>query len=112
MISSKLLGIVTFTYLICMVSYFTYLFFRNRKFGQVITGIAIFGLVVHTVALGMRWYESYQLGHGHIPLSNLYESLMSLSWTTVIIYLIVEYRYKSKALHCHGLRLAFSQHSG
>jgi cytochrome c-type biogenesis protein CcsB len=98
MISSKLLGIVTFTYLICMVSYFTYLFFRNRKFGQVITGIAIFGLVVHTVALGMRWYESYQLGHGHIPLSNLYESLMSLSWTTVIIYLIVEYRYKSKAL--------------
>ena len=98
MISSKLLGIVTITYLICMVAYFTYLFFRNRKFGQVITGIVIFGLVVHTAALGMRWYESYQLGHGHIPLSNLYESLMSLSWTTVIIYLIVEYRYKSKAL--------------
>ena len=46
----------------------------------------------------MRWYESYQLGHGHIPLSNLYESLMSLAWTTVILYLIVEYRYKSKAL--------------
>jgi cytochrome c-type biogenesis protein CcsB len=98
MISSKLLGITTITYLICMVSYFTYLFFRNPKFGRVITGITIFGFIIHTVALGMRWYESYQMGYGHIPLSNLYESLMSLSWTTVLIYLIIEFRYKSKAL--------------
>jgi len=80
------------------VTYFTYLFFRNPKFGRIITAITIFGLTIHTVALGMRWYESYQLGYGHIPLSNLYESLMSLSWTTVLLYLIIEFRYKSKAL--------------
>lgn len=98
MISSKLLGITTITYLVCMVSYFTYLFFRNPKFGKIITGITIAGLLVHTAALGMRWYESYQLGYGHIPLSNLYESLMSLSWTTVLVYLIIEFRYRSKAL--------------
>lgn len=98
MISSKLLGITTITYLVCMVSYFTYLFFRNPKFGKIITGITSAGLLVHTVALGMRWYESYQLGYGHIPLSNLYESLMSLSWTTVLVYLIIEFRYQSKAL--------------
>ena len=98
MLSSKLLGITTITYLVCMVSYFTYLFFRNPKFGRIITGITIFALTVHTVALGMRWYESYQLGYGHIPLSNLYESLMSLAWTTVLIFLIIEFRYKSKAL--------------
>ncbi len=98
MLSSKLLGITTITYLICMVTYFTYLFFRNPKFGRGITGLVMFGLAIHTVALGMRWYESYQLGYGHIPLSNLYESLMSLSWTTVLIYLIIEFRYKSKAL--------------
>ena len=98
MLSSKLLGITTITYLICMVTYFTYLFFRNPKFGRIITAITIFGLTVHTVALGMRWYESYQLGYGHIPLSNLYESLMSLAWTTVLLYLIIEFRYKSKAL--------------
>jgi cytochrome c-type biogenesis protein CcsB len=98
MLSSKLLGITTITYLVCMVSYFTYLFFRNPKFGRIITGITIFALTVHTVALGMRWYESYQMGYGHIPLSNLYESLMSLAWTTVLIFLIIEFRYKSKAL--------------
>jgi cytochrome c-type biogenesis protein CcsB len=98
MLSSKLLGITTITYLICMVTYFTYLFFRNPKFGKIITGITIFALTVHTVALGLRWYESYQLGYGHIPLSNLYESLMSLAWTTVLLYLIIEFRYKSKAL--------------
>ena len=98
MISSKLLGIVTLTSLICMVLYFTYLFFRNQKFSTVITGITIAGWVVHTLALGMRWYESYQLGYGHIPLSNMYESLISLSWTTVLLYLIIEFRYKIKAL--------------
>jgi cytochrome c-type biogenesis protein CcsB len=98
MVSSKLFGIVTLTYLACMALYFTYLFFRNKKLGTIITGVVLLGWILQTVALGMRWYESYQVGYGHIPLSNLYESLISLSWTTVIIYLIVEWRYKSKAL--------------
>jgi cytochrome c-type biogenesis protein CcsB len=98
MASSTLFGIVTLIYLACMALYFTYLFFRNKMLGSIITGVVLLGWILQTVALGMRWYESYQMGYGHIPLSNLYESLISLSWTTVFIYLIVEWRYKSKAL--------------
>ena len=80
MISSKLFGIVTLTYLACMALYFTYLFFRNKKLGTIVTGVVLLGWILQTVALGMRWYESYQIGYGHIPLSNLYESLISLTF--------------------------------
>ncbi len=96
--SSIFLGIATFTYLGCMALYFCHLFFKNRAFGRFITGLTCAGLLVHTVGLGLRWYESYEIGYGHIPLANLYEALVSLSWTTVLLYLIIEYRYKIRQL--------------
>jgi cytochrome c-type biogenesis protein CcsB len=81
-----------------MALYFTYLFFRNEKFGKVCSGAAIAGFILHTAGLGLRWYESYKLGYGHIPLSNFYESLVSLSWTTVILYFYVEFRFKIRTV--------------
>ncbi|MEI6126321.1 MAG: c-type cytochrome biogenesis protein CcsB [Pseudomonadota bacterium] len=96
--SSLFLSVAMFSYFICMVMHFTYIYFKNKKFGQAITLVAILGVAVQTVGLGLRWYESYQAGHGHVPLSNLYESLVSLSWTTVLVYLGIEYRYKTRAL--------------
>ncbi len=98
MLSSKFIGFATLTYMLCMVLYFCYLFFRNKKYGYIITAVAVIGFLLHTAGLGLRWYESYQIGYGHIPLANLYEALVSLSWTTVIIYFIMEYRYKMKTL--------------
>lgn len=96
--SSVFLGLTTIVYLVCMALYITHLFFRSNTFGRVITGLAALGLVLHTTGLGLRWYESYQLGYGHVPLSNLYEALVSLSWTTVIVYLWIEYRYKTRQM--------------
>ena len=98
MLSSTFLGITTFVYLLCMALYFCYLFFRNEKFSKVISAAAILGLLLNTTGLGLRWYESYKIGFGHIPLSNMYESLTALAWTTVLLYLIIEFRYKVKAL--------------
>ncbi len=98
MMSSTFLGITTFIYLLCMALYFSYLFFRNEKYSKVISAVAILGLLFNTAGLGLRWYESYKIGYGHIPLSNMYESLVSLAWTTVLLYLILEFRYKVKAL--------------
>jgi len=98
MTSSTFLGITTLTYLLCMALYISYLFFRNKTFGNIITGTVWIGLVFNTIGLGLRWYESYKIGYGHIPLANFYEALVSLSWTTVIIYLVIEYRYKIKSL--------------
>ena len=41
----------------------------------------------------MRWAESYKMGIGHAPLSNMYESLVFFAWTIMLIYLIIERRY-------------------
>jgi len=81
-----------------MAFYFSYLFFRNEKFSKIISAAVILGFLFNTAGLAFRWYESYKIGYGHIPLSNMYESLVSLSWTTVLLYFIIEWRYKIKAL--------------
>jgi cytochrome c-type biogenesis protein CcsB len=46
--------------------------------GMLISNLCLFML------LALRWYES-----GHFPLSNLYESLMFLSWSLTLIHLFV-----------------------
>ncbi len=55
----------------------------------------------------MRWVESYRLGIGHAPLSNMYESLVFFSWTIVVIYLIVERRYGSRIIGAFATPIAF-----
>lgn len=50
----------------------------------IIANITLFLLLV------LRWKES-----GHFPLSNLYESLMFLSWSLTLIHLIIELGFNS-----------------
>jgi cytochrome c-type biogenesis protein CcsB len=42
-----------------------------------------------------------------VPLSNLYESLVFFSWSTVLIYVIVEYKYKTRAFGAFVIPVAF-----
>ncbi|MCK4377929.1 MAG: c-type cytochrome biogenesis protein CcsB [Deltaproteobacteria bacterium] len=92
--NTHLFSIVTFIYLGGMVVYICYLAFRNKWVSRVATAITLGGLLLQTFAIGLRWYESYQLGMGHAPMSNLYESLVFFSWTIILLYLIIEYKYK------------------
>jgi cytochrome c-type biogenesis protein CcsB len=96
--SSSFLGITTFIYLFTMALYFAYIFFRSKKFGLIIRGFTIVGLLVHTVGLGLRWYESYQLGYGHIPLSNMYEALVSMAWCIVLVLILMEQKFKTETM--------------
>jgi len=96
--SSFFLGITTFIYLFVMVMYFYYLFFKHPKLALAIKIITIIGLLAHTAGLGLRWYESYQVGYGHIPLANLYETLASMSWCTVLVLLLMEQKFKNVTL--------------
>ena len=97
--SATLLGITTIGYLLCMTLYFCCLFFKSEKFGRIVTALVVIIAIVHTSGLGLRWWESYQMGHGRVPLTNLYEALIGLSWTTVLLYLYIELRYKTRALN-------------
>jgi len=46
----------------------------------------------------MRWVESYQMGYGHAPFSNMYESLIFFSWTVAVLYIFVEFKYKESII--------------
>ena len=52
----------------------------------------------------MRWIHSYQLGIGHAPLSNFYESLVFFSWSIIFVYLIMRKRYRNSLF---GMLAAF-----
>jgi cytochrome c-type biogenesis protein CcsB len=60
-----------------------------------------------TAGLLLRWVESYQMGIGHAPLSNLYESLVFFAWTAGLIYLYVEFKYKNALIGAFVTPIAF-----
>jgi cytochrome c-type biogenesis protein CcsB len=84
--------------MIAMLIFFGFLASRNRTIGLVASSVAFFGFVVQTVAIILRWKESYTMGVGHAPLSNLYESVVFFSWTIILIYGIIEFRYKYRVV--------------
>ncbi len=48
-------------------------------FMKILFGLAAAGFVFHTAGLGIRWYIS-----GHSPMSNGYESMLFISWVTML----------------------------
>jgi cytochrome c-type biogenesis protein CcsB len=105
--SSLLFNIATLSYLIAMVLYISYLAFRKNGIGRTASVVTYVGFAVQTAALLLRWRESYQMDIGRIPLSNLYESLVFFTWSTILIYIIIELKYKTRAFGAFVLPVAF-----
>jgi len=98
---------VTFVYGLAACLYTFSWVFKKPMAGTLATGVAIVGLVGNTAGIVLRWVESYSLGFGHAPLSNLYESLIFFSWTIVLINLFIERKYKYHVIGAVATPLAF-----
>lgn len=98
---------VTFAYLGISVLYLCNAIFKREFFGTAATVATLLALAVHTTAIILRWVASYEQGFGHAPFSNLFESLVLFGWTTVLIYLIIEYKTKLKVIGAFAMPLAF-----
>ncbi len=85
---STLILICILLYLASWIAYLVHAIFRSRAAGSTGDLLVLSGLIVHTFAIGFRWVTSYQLGMGHAPFSNLYESMVFFSWTIGLIYLL------------------------
>ncbi len=79
----------------------------REMFGRLATVVSLAGLLGQSVAMVLRWIESYELGIGHAPLSNLYESLIFFAWTIVFFYLLIEWRTKNRSLGAFATPIAF-----
>jgi len=107
MINTAILSWVTFIYFAAFVFYLFRMILGREFWGKLATGVALAGLVAQSVALIIRWKTSYDLGMGHAPLSNFYESLIFFAWTIVLLYLLMERRLKNRSIGVFVLPVAF-----
>ena len=96
--SSFILAVTTFVYGFAAFLYLAAWIFKKQTPGVMATWVAILGLISNTAGIILRWLESYRLGIGHAPFSNLYESLVFFAWTIVLIYLIIERRIGNRVI--------------
>jgi cytochrome c-type biogenesis protein CcsB len=96
--SSNLLSITTFIYGLAAFLYIAAAIFKKPSIFKPAVWTATIGCAVNAAGISMRWIESYKLGIGHAPLTNLYESLIFFALVIVIIYLIIEHKYKYNLL--------------
>jgi cytochrome c-type biogenesis protein CcsB len=105
--SSQLLGITTFTYLFSSLLYIAILVFKTQKLGTVATVFTGLAWLIQTAGLGLRWVESYQMGIGRAPLTNMYESVVFFAWSIILLYLLMEWKFKMKIIGSFAVPLAF-----
>ena len=105
--SSTLLGITTFTYLLATILYTILFLFKLDKLGKFVTWFTAAALLIQTAGIGLRWYESYEMGIGHAPLTNMYESVVFFAWTIVALYLFIEWKFKTQIIGAFTVPFAF-----
>ncbi|MBU4259331.1 MAG: c-type cytochrome biogenesis protein CcsB [Proteobacteria bacterium] len=105
--SSNLLSIVTFIYGLAAILYITAWVFKKTLPGLLATWVAFLGAMGNAAGIIMRWVESYKLGIGHAPLSNMYESLVFFSWAIAVIYLVIERTYKNRIIGAFAMPIVF-----
>ena len=105
--SSNILSITTFVYGLAGFCYIYAWVFKKPSVGKAGTWVAILGLAGNTAGIALRWVESYQLGIGHAPLSNLYESLVFFAITIILIYLFIERKYQNRVIGAFTTPIAF-----
>jgi len=107
MLNSIILSYITFFYFFSFLFYLVMMVMGRQIFGRLATLITLAGFAGHSFAIALRWVESYQLGIGHAPLSNLFESLIFFAWTIILLYLIVEWKTKNKSIGTFATPIAF-----
>ena len=105
--SSLILSIVTFVYGFSAVLYISAAIFKKdtpAKLGKWMAWTAVSGNLLGFV---LRWVESYHVGYGHIPLSNLYESLVFFALSIALVCLFLEWKYANTYINAVAMPLAF-----
>jgi cytochrome c-type biogenesis protein CcsB len=94
-------------YLLSFLGYLAFAVSQNKRLGTSTTFLLTIGLILHSGGLVSRWMETHQTGYGYVPLSNMYESLIFFSWTIVLVYLILEFKYRQKIIGVFVTPFAF-----
>jgi len=105
--SSLALSSATFIYALASVFYIGSFTFKKELLAKIGFIILVIGFLDNTAGIILRWIESYQMGYGHAPFANMYESLVFFSWTVAILYIFVELKYKESIIGVFATPLVF-----
>lgn len=105
--SQTLFNVSMGIYLFSCLGYLIFTTSQNRMAGILSTSLLTIGLAIHSAGLLFRWVETHQAGYGYVPLSNMYESLIFFSWAIVLVYLILEFKYRQKIIGVFVTPFAF-----
>lgn len=105
--SAVILSYTTFIYFFAFMAYLLGMVMHRAFFSRLGTCISLLGFVAQTLGIILRWVESYKMGIGHAPFSNLYESLVFFAWTLMLLYLLMEWRTKNRSIGSFVTPLAF-----
>lgn len=83
--NTRLIGWTMLLYFVGGLLYLMAPVFAQPRCNRWARGLLLGGWLLHTLSLTWRWIESYQIGIGHAPLSNFYESLIFFSWSLVAV---------------------------
>jgi len=92
-LSHTLFDLSFFTYVVASVFYQGSLFLRNRLFRTYAPLAAALALGIHAVAI-----IAHAIQTGRPPFANLFESISLFAWAILLIYLLLEARWKLHAV--------------
>ncbi len=87
-------------YLVAALCYVADVVSRQRVLGKVGSGVLLLGLLAHTASLVVRTIATRQP-----PFLNLYEYMLSLTWSAVVVYLVLEWVTRTKVFGFLGVPL-------
>ena len=94
-------------YLLGALHYLLYVVKPNARIGMVATCVTVVGFAAHTVSHVLRVYTLKRP-----PLTSPYESLSFFAWAIVLIYLVIERRYRNRIMGAFVLPLVVLAGSG
>lgn len=94
MSSSSVLLFALYGYGLAFILYISSMVFSKDNLIKAGTIASYASVLANFLGFCLRWYESYDKGIGHIPLSNLYESLIFFAMVIAALYLYLEKRYQ------------------
>lgn len=89
-------------YFIATITGIIGLFKGIKAISKALLALAVIGFLLHTANIVVRYIEG-----GHIPITNLHEASSFFSWCIVILFFLLEYRYKLGLLGSFIMPLVF-----
>jgi cytochrome c-type biogenesis protein CcsB len=88
------------SYAAALVFFVYYFVSRRESLNRVGIGFAVVGFALQVAVIALRDVRT-----GHMPVVGTYESLLTISWALMVVYLLLEWRTRIKALGLYVMPL-------